>query len=385
MTEALARHRPDLRDRGAPRGRREAACSRPARHDPTRYDVHMRLGHLALGPEPVPGRRSVERRSTRSEPTGTTTTAERLAPDRFETWVARARMARRRGRPRGGGRAAARRPTPARPQAAEILLESFRMEEVRARRRTSWSGVSDPDATALLEGSRAGGRRGVEAGRLASGSRPGAERPRGAAAAGSLVPPDYAAADRAYAAAARRIAGLLHARVRTRGPDPGGGARRTRRPRRGVRRWRDCGPFSSWAELRARASWARRARSVCTTRADLYPRRPGGNARGRRSLALPLRTRARGAGRATCSRTGSGRRRATSSTGAVEEAPRRPACTSRHARALARTGELDAAEDALLAALLLDASLKQERPRRSRPLQREAVRRRARTPPPPLR
>lgn len=63
------------------------------RRDPTRVEVALRLGHLALGPEPVPGDASEDRNWI--PVLKAYNVVEQLAPDRFELRVARARLARR--------------------------------------------------------------------------------------------------------------------------------------------------------------------------------------------------------------------------------------------------------------------------------------------------
>ena len=72
----------------------ESALREAVRHDPTRFEVRMRLAHLALGPEPVPGEPPVERAWTPL--VRRYNEARALSPDRFENAVAEARLLRRR-------------------------------------------------------------------------------------------------------------------------------------------------------------------------------------------------------------------------------------------------------------------------------------------------
>ena len=106
--------------------------------DPTRFDTAIRLAHLALGPEPVPG----------DPPAGNPSAdvlmaynrARALAPDRFENIVADARMLRRSGGrenlKKAGERLrhALRTLGVASPNApTEIIVESFRIAEAEAQ------------------------------------------------------------------------------------------------------------------------------------------------------------------------------------------------------------------------------------------------------------
>jgi tetratricopeptide (TPR) repeat protein len=72
----------------------ESALREAVRHDPSRFEVRMRLAHLALGPEPVPGEPPADRVWTPL--VRRYNEARALSPDRFENAVAEARLLRRR-------------------------------------------------------------------------------------------------------------------------------------------------------------------------------------------------------------------------------------------------------------------------------------------------
>ena len=103
------------------------------RADPTRFDVPQRIGHLRFGTEPVPSKRA-----PLADPTlvlRAYNEAADLAPGRFETPVAYARVHRRQGRLKDASDALAkaRDVAQARGQGlpGELLLESFRLAEAQ--------------------------------------------------------------------------------------------------------------------------------------------------------------------------------------------------------------------------------------------------------------
>jgi|GEM_PF-3034549 len=108
-----------------------ATLADAARADPTRFDVPHRLGHLRLGRETPPSRRAAPADTV--EVFKAYNAAAALAPDRFETQVAYARVFRRRGDLDAADRAleaaatTAARHGPGVP--AELLLETFRLAE----------------------------------------------------------------------------------------------------------------------------------------------------------------------------------------------------------------------------------------------------------------
>jgi tetratricopeptide (TPR) repeat protein len=212
-----------------------------ARRDPTRFDVHMRLGHLALGKEPVPGERSGDDfDAVRAH--GHYNAAEHVGPDRFEVPVARARIARRLGdleEARAQLLAAEARVA----KAPETLLESFRLAEVE--RRTTDLGVASILALSLLADRALGGLVEREAEDMLAEGRAREALAR-QAVKGTLQPPDYTSADRAYDAAALRFAGLMHARILQPGP-----ALAAARMDEDARAWR-----AALTRLRAVLSWA---------------------------------------------------------------------------------------------------------------------------------
>ena len=107
------------------------------RWDPTRFDVALRLGHLALGPEPVAGdplpEVDIEAVLKRYN------VARALHPDRIENTIAEARIARRLGDTEQCGkllRQVMRNLGVGQDEAPpEVLLESFRLAEVEKARQ----------------------------------------------------------------------------------------------------------------------------------------------------------------------------------------------------------------------------------------------------------
>lgn len=327
-----------------------AALEEAARHDPTRYELHMRLGHLALGPEPVAGERSDEAfdavRAHRHY-----NEAERCGPDRFETWVARARIARRRGDlPQAGE--LLRRAQALSPNMPETVLESFRLAEVE---RTAsdlvavgvlgLALVSNPDLAFTIA---------TEAERFLDEGR---EREAAArrAVAGTLQAPDYAAADRAYDAAARRIAGLLHARMLS--------------PARVITAATADESAAAWrstlARLRALLSWASlepvetpMARKVhLENLADLFQWAAKVASRTDATLARHFYARAHAAQGALLIEEEDWKAARDVLEGAVEEAPENAEIRLGLARALVQTGDLERAEKAVLEALRIAPDL----------------------------
>jgi tetratricopeptide (TPR) repeat protein len=184
------------------------ALEEAGRRDPRRFDVPMRLGHLIVGPEPVPGEASpaldgIAAHRAYNE-------AEARGPDRFEVAVARARIARRLGSLEEAG-AHLRRANERTPGQAETYLESFRLAEVEGR--TTDLGTAGILALAVAVDPRIAADVRREAERfLATGLEREAAARRAVGEGGRLPAEgiDHAAADRAFAAAARRFAGLLH-------------------------------------------------------------------------------------------------------------------------------------------------------------------------------
>lgn len=352
MTEARLDIARSWEDEGRVDDARDA-LGEAARRDPTRYDVPMRRGHLALGREPVPGERSgddfdpILAHRHYNE-------AERIAPDRFETAVARARIARRRGDLEEAA-AQLQRAEAMQPKAPETLLEAFRLAEVE--RKIPDLGVATILGLAVAAEPGFAPRIEDEAEDLIAEGR-AREATARQAVKGTLTPPDYAAADRAYGAAARRIAGLLHGR----GVDPGGVLARAR-SEEDERAWRP-----ALARLRAVLSWASTAPpDLGRTRAEWL-----------RSLADALERAARAASRTDGALARHFFARAHAAQGAlllaeqewkaargvleraVRESPRDARVRVDLARALVGTGEADGAERELLEAVALHPDLRYE-------------------------
>ena len=330
-----------------------AALLEAVRRDPTRYDARMRLGHLALGEEPVPG----EAPGADFDPIRAHrryNEAERAAPDRFETSVARARIARRRG-DLAEAAAQLQRAEALRPKAPETLLESFRLAEVE--RKIPDLGVAGILGLAVAAEPGFAARIEREAENLIAEGR-AREAAARRAVEGTLNAPDYSAADRAYDAAARRLAGLLHGR----GAEPGRILAQARAEEE-ERAWRP-----ALTRLRAILSWASLAPpEIGRTRTEWL-----------RSLADALERAARAASRTDGALARHFYARAHAAQGAlllaeqewaearrvleraVEESPRDARVRVDLARALARTGDAEGAERQLLDALARDPDLKYE-------------------------
>jgi tetratricopeptide (TPR) repeat protein len=178
------------------------------RLDPTRYDVAMRLGHLALGPEPVPGAAPVA-----FDPVAALreyNEAARLSPTRFEHLVAQARVERRLGRLAEAGtwlrRAHARAP-----RSAEVYVESFRLAEAEAQVPDVQYGTILAEALALDRGFAGDVRREVERFLDAGEAR---ERSAREAAVRDPRATDFSSAERAFDAARVRMEAMLFAEAR---------------------------------------------------------------------------------------------------------------------------------------------------------------------------
>jgi O-antigen ligase len=183
---------------GRPDLAREALLD-AGRHDPTRVDVPLRLGHLALGPEEPPSRQVPP-----ADPLAILrhyNDAAALAPDRFEVDVAYARVHRRRGDAKAAGAAlrdaqgkAARL---SRGIPGEILLESFRLAEAEGDASRAATGILGLALEASPLSVAADIRREADACALAAD---GAER--AGPADPKAVRADFDAARRRYAALA---------------------------------------------------------------------------------------------------------------------------------------------------------------------------------------
>ncbi len=135
---ALTEARLDMAQSYALEDRRDdalAALIEARRFDPTRYDLVLRQGHVALGEEPVPGGPASGTQGPGFEPLEPLrryNEAALLAPGRFETEVAFARVARRLGDGDSAG-IHLRKAESLAPGAGEILFESFHLAEVEGR------------------------------------------------------------------------------------------------------------------------------------------------------------------------------------------------------------------------------------------------------------
>ena len=353
-------------------------------HDPTRFDLRIRLGHLAVGEEPVPGEASGEDH----DPVAALRAyneAGRLDPDRFELGVAQARLARRRGQLeaaagylRGaletiapeaarilrtppptddGAREAMAQRLIARqrealntlaehPESAEVLLESFRLAELEGKAPDLW--IAGLLKLALLVNPRLAGAVEGEARRFLDVGTSRAEQAR-AAVEGTLTRPDYDRADRAFDAAALRLAGLLHAEVL----DPERLLREARQEA-DARAWR-----AAYARYRALlshaaslppAAGADRARQLDVL-AELYSESAKVATRTDSQRAKHAYARSRAMRGAAHLLRGEWDEARTWLTRAAEEAPADGEVRLALARALVELGDLDAAEEALLEAV----------------------------------
>lgn len=197
----------------------KAVLLEATRRDPTRFDTWMRLGHLEIGPEPVPGDpppadvdwvTALKRYNT----------AHELAPGRFEYEVALARMERRKATSREDlvgvdvrleEAAAAFAPEAATPleklaaSPAELIVEAFRVAEAMGAGDAFTNAVlrlalkKDPDVAIAM---------GREVDRLLAEAQRREDEAR-ARAAETLDPRVFAPADRAFGAATVRLAALL--------------------------------------------------------------------------------------------------------------------------------------------------------------------------------
>jgi Tfp pilus assembly protein PilF len=181
-----------------------AVLEEAGRRDPTRYDVPLRLGHLAVGPEAPPSRRR-DLGAAAIEALRRYNDAAALAPWRFETHVAFAKVARRQGNLPEAGREL-RVANGMDRERAEILLESFRLAE--AEGTPSWQTAGILALALAKEPSRAWEvrREAVEA--LDAGE---AEEKAAIEKARESLSPDFGRADADFEAAALRFTGLLAA------------------------------------------------------------------------------------------------------------------------------------------------------------------------------
>jgi len=187
------------------RGRREDARDvlvRARELDPTRFDVPLRLGHLALGDEPPP-----RVAAPPDDPTAVLRLYDEaiaLGPARFEGPVALARFHRRLGDLAGARRELAR----ARALGGlngEVLLESFRLAEAE---RSSPADAAAILALALAASPSLAGEVDREAGRLLDAG-DAEERRAFEAAAAALAGAELAGADALFAAATLRRSAIV--------------------------------------------------------------------------------------------------------------------------------------------------------------------------------
>lgn len=178
------------------------------RQDPTRYDLPLRQGHLAMGPEPVPGG-ARDPAWGPIEPLRSYNEAARLAPERFEAHVAFARVWRRLGDLDQAG-AALREAQKRAPQAGEVLYESFHLAEAEGADDATLASILtlalEADARLAVPLSRE-----VEACDQEARRREETAEAAARANAAALAVPDMTAADRAYAALHVRLLALLEA------------------------------------------------------------------------------------------------------------------------------------------------------------------------------
>lgn len=208
-----------------------AVLMEATRRDPTRFDVWMRLGHLEIGDEPIPGDPLPDDIDWVAA-LGRYNRARLVAPERFEYDLALARMDRRKASSpdelaaidiRLGEIAGRFAPKDAKPlerfarAPAEVMVEGFRMAEARG----AGEGVSnallrlamrkDPDVAILMrrEADRllAAGQRREDAAKEKVKDLVDPET--GDIDPSKFDPKAFASADRAFGAAAVRLAALL--------------------------------------------------------------------------------------------------------------------------------------------------------------------------------
>ncbi|MDJ0976853.1 MAG: O-antigen ligase family protein [Planctomycetota bacterium] len=197
----------------------KAVLVEATRRDPTRFDAWMRLGHLEIGPEPIPGDppppdvdwvTALKRYNT----------AHETAPNRFEYEVALARMERRKAATpealkgvdvRLEEAAAAFAPEAATPMdklaaaPAELIVEAFRVAEAMGASDVFTNAVlrlalkKNPDVAISM---------GREVDRFLTEAQKREDEAKKRAAE-TLDPNVFAAADRAFGAATVRLAALL--------------------------------------------------------------------------------------------------------------------------------------------------------------------------------
>ncbi len=178
-----------------------ATLEEARRLDPTRFDPPLRLGHLLLGEEPLPGVSSPPK-----DPIAILRLyddARLLAPDRMEGPVALARFYRRSGDLEHAG-AELRRATDLGGLRGELLVESFRLAEAQHAPATAQAGIL---ATGLAAAPALAPALAREADRVLDAA-DAEERRALDVAATAHAPPDLAQAKAWYAAASVRLAGL---------------------------------------------------------------------------------------------------------------------------------------------------------------------------------
>ena len=337
-----------------------AVLEEARRMDPTRFDVALRLGHLALGPEPVPGEddgqidlETVLRRYNE---------AQRIDPRPIANIVARARWSRRNGDLYGAAAALAEAKSAAggdlRSLPAEVLFESFRLAERE--------GAAEPVSVGILtwalrqRPSQAGTWK-AEAERFL-----GVAREREATAKAALAPDevlaggglDLANAQRAYRAATLRLAALLLAGL----DDP---ARELAVAREDAEagRWRE-----ALARYRALLAWTHLGPSdgelpvmlaAVAQRGDLLLEAAKVASRVDGALARTYYARGHALLGAELLASDEVEHAKRLLERAVEDDPEAASVRLAYARALVRAGQLDDAERHLLTALAQDPSLRE--------------------------
>lgn len=180
------------------------------RHDPTRYDLALRRGHVAMGPEPVPGVLAGGGEAPGFdpiEPLRRYNQAQALDPSRFETDVAYARVARRLGDLDSAGEHL-RRAEALGGRAGELLVESFRLAEAEGRADERTLAAILTLALATDEGQAPALRRSLAGCEAAAEARAAVVR-----AAAQVGDPRRAGVARAWSAFTVRLLALLQAQL----------------------------------------------------------------------------------------------------------------------------------------------------------------------------
>lgn len=178
------------------------------RHDPTRYDLVVRQGHVALGPERVPGEAGGDAPAFDPlEPLRHYNAAQALDPSRFETEVAYARVARRLGDLDSAGEHL-RRAEALGGRTGELLVESFRLAEAEGRADERTLAAILALALATDAGQAPELRRSLAGCEAAAEAREAVVR-----AAAQVGDPRRAAVARAWSAFTVRLLGLLQAQL----------------------------------------------------------------------------------------------------------------------------------------------------------------------------